>query len=830
MSAKETSMAVSVIIPVYNMGKYVRECLDSVLSQTLQNIEVLCVNDGSTDDSLSILLEYAERDARVKVVSQENKGVAVARNRALDMSCGEYISFMDPDDWYPSADVLEYLLNAAREHHVDIAGGSWTEYQDGVPVKRSRKYAFDTEGIVEYHDYQFEYGYQRFLFKRLFLEKNGIDFPLYRRYQDPPFFVKTMVVAKRFYAVPKIVYARRIGHKTIGWTQEKILDVISGLRDIFVMSKEANLPVLHCHNYNLAGIIPAIQNFENMSLEIIEKLFELEKSLYIPFLKEGIHDFEKKAVLSKLITDCINIWWNKLDPAERGSGFDEMISHWGITAVISKLSSKYYDQRFELACWVKGTDSLTYDGRKIETVLAYIPDAHTGGAERVACLLCNVWVNMGYRVILVTDKQPTEEDYLLSDKVERIVLKNHVYSDYAKGKNYGKRAEEWAVILRDYEVDAVVYHPYWNPRAFFWDTLSIKANGVAVIGFWHGSFDRGLTTKSEKSSNYYAACELMDALVTLSDTNRAFLHYYNGNIHVTINPVTENLQDWKQDFQVKKHDILWLARLHPLKNPLDLIPIMKDVLSEVPDSVLHIVGKSSDGKMEDILKKEIRKAGLEGHVILEGFYMDVKPWYLSSRIFLMTSSTEGYSNTLMESKVAALPCVMYELPHLTLCEGNRGILPVPQRDTKAAAKAIIHLLKDDAFCAKCGREARAHIEELAQFDFKKKWREIFESVETGTQDAVAPAEKYMIEMLIGAYTKESDRATQMTNQARKLNKALCDIRNGYSFRVGRVVTWFPRKIRGGIQCFQQHGGIYTARRILEHMGINMGTKDFSHRK
>ena len=436
----------------------------------------------------------------------------------------------------------------------------------------------------------------------------------------------------------------------------------------------------------------------------------------------------------------------------------------------------------------------------------------------------------GGRVILVTDEEPDAEDYPLPDKVERVVLKNHDYADYAKGKNYGKRAEEWAQILRDYEADAVVYHPYWKPRSFFWDTLTIKANGVAVIGFWHNTFMRGFIEKWERSNNYYAPCELADALVVLSDTDRKFFQYYNGNVHVTINPLTENSQEWKRSQFVVKHDILWLARLHSIKNPLDTVPIMKVVLAEVPDAVLHIVGKSSDGKTEEVLAQKIKEAGLEGHVILEGFSRDAKFWYLSSRIFLMTSDSEGYPMTLTESKMAGIPCVMYELPYLTLCEGNRGILPVPQHDTKAAAKAIIRLLKDDAFCEQCGKEGRAHIEELAQFDFQKKWREIFESVEAGHKDSVALAEKRMMDMLVEVYTNEHNRATQVENRNRKLSKELQDIRRGYSFRIGRIVTWFPRKLRGGIKCFRQHGVMYTVKRTLEHMGINMGTKDFARQK
>ncbi len=499
---------------------------------------------------------------------------------------------------------------------------------------------------------------------------------------------------------------------------------------------------------------------------------------------------------------------------EKARGFVEMISRWGSIAVVSKLSEKYFNQREELVRWIKGAASLAYDRRQIKTVLAYSPMARHGGAERVACLLCNIWVDMGYRVILLTDEESTEEDYPLSDKVERIVLENHDYSDYIKDKNYEKRVEEWTKILRAYEVDAVVYHPYWCPISF-WDVLTIKANGVAVIGFWHNTFARGFISRWKKLTNYFATCELVDALLVLSDTDRAFFRYYNGNIHVMQNPLTDSLQAWKCNHFTMKHDILWLGRLVPQKNPLDLIPIMKEVLMETPDAVLHIVGKSLDGKMEKTLSAQIKRECMEGHVILEGFSTNVKEWYFSSRIFLNTSDFEGYLMTLMESKMAGLPCVMYELPYLTLCEGNRGIIPVPQRDTKAAAKAIIRLLKDDELCERYGKEARAHIEELAQFDFRKKWREIFESVEAGHKDTAATAEKRMMDMLIGEYMKESDRATKAEHE----NKELRDIRNGYSFRIGRAITWVPRKIRGGLKCFRKYGLVYTAKRTLEYLGI-----------
>ena len=105
---------VSIIIPVYNVEKYLRECLDSVINQTLNDIEIICVNDGSTDNSLNILKEYVSNDNRIKIVNQENKGAGAARNQGIKIASGEYIIFLDGDDFFDLR-MLEKLYNKSTE-------------------------------------------------------------------------------------------------------------------------------------------------------------------------------------------------------------------------------------------------------------------------------------------------------------------------------------------------------------------------------------------------------------------------------------------------------------------------------------------------------------------------------------------------------------------------------------------------------------------------------------------------------------------------------------------------------------------------------------------
>ncbi|MDR2721229.1 MAG: glycosyltransferase [Puniceicoccales bacterium] len=109
-SADVETPAVSVIVPCYNDEKYIPDCLDSLLAQTFSNWEAICINDGSTDGSLSVLKKYAKRDRRIKVIDQENKGTSIARNNAIKAACGKYIFPLDADDKIAET-CLEELYN-----------------------------------------------------------------------------------------------------------------------------------------------------------------------------------------------------------------------------------------------------------------------------------------------------------------------------------------------------------------------------------------------------------------------------------------------------------------------------------------------------------------------------------------------------------------------------------------------------------------------------------------------------------------------------------------------------------------------------------------------
>lgn len=113
-------MKISVIVPVYNSEKFLERCLDSLINQTLKDIEIICINDGSTDNSESILEKYSQSDSRIKIITKENEGVSISRNIGIDRATGEYIGFVDSDDWV-DLNYFEKLYNAAKKYDTDIA-------------------------------------------------------------------------------------------------------------------------------------------------------------------------------------------------------------------------------------------------------------------------------------------------------------------------------------------------------------------------------------------------------------------------------------------------------------------------------------------------------------------------------------------------------------------------------------------------------------------------------------------------------------------------------------------------------------------------------------
>ncbi len=202
---------VSVIVPVYNAEQYLEKCLNSICSQTLKEIEIICVNDGSTDGSLQMLHEFAERDRRIKIVSQSNQYAGVARNHGMEYATGKYLSFLDADDYFKH-DMLEKMYQRAEKSRADIVICRYIEYNEQLKKVMPMDWAFIDSFFIDKEEFsgnslknagvfQITRGWAwDKLFRTDFVNQCGYRFPDFRSSEDG-FFVYMLLARAN-----KIIY------------------------------------------------------------------------------------------------------------------------------------------------------------------------------------------------------------------------------------------------------------------------------------------------------------------------------------------------------------------------------------------------------------------------------------------------------------------------------------------------------------------------------------------------------------------------------------------------------------------------------------------------
>jgi glycosyltransferase involved in cell wall biosynthesis len=201
---------VSVLVPIYNVEKYLRQCLDSIVRQTLSDLEIILINDGSKDNSLAIMKEYAEKDKRIKIIDKLNEGYGKTMNRGLDMATGEYIGIVESDDWI-ELDMYEILYTLAKENDVDVVKSDHFDYID---EKSTQANLFEGQQqllnrVVCARD-EFSIFYIRptiwtAIYKRNFINEKKIRFleSPGASYQDTSFNFKVWAMANRVWLTPK---------------------------------------------------------------------------------------------------------------------------------------------------------------------------------------------------------------------------------------------------------------------------------------------------------------------------------------------------------------------------------------------------------------------------------------------------------------------------------------------------------------------------------------------------------------------------------------------------------------------------------------------------
>jgi len=293
---------ISVIVPVYNVEQYLSQCLDSIINQTFRDVEIICINDGSTDNSGKVLEEYAQKDDRVKILNQENQGASIARNSGLDFAKGEWICFVDSDD-ITHPQMLEITYNQATLNNVDIVQYKYKEfttgninYNNSINENSLKGKVFSNSALVscKKQKYQNTFGpVGKLLSKKLIGESRFIP---HLQFEDYPFVYEVLSKKPKGIYLDAELYFYRIREVSLSHIKadpQQITDCHTGINHILNIYEKPEL--IKEKKFLIRDFLPIILKHQ---LGRCRRADEVTKSLMFAEFSKELRDLDNKGLLS----------------------------------------------------------------------------------------------------------------------------------------------------------------------------------------------------------------------------------------------------------------------------------------------------------------------------------------------------------------------------------------------------------------------------------------------------------------------------------------------------------------------------------------------------
>lgn len=769
---------VSIIIPIYNVEDYISECIKSAINQTLQDIEIICIDDASTDNSLAIVEKYARQDSRIKILSYKtNKSASQARKDGALLAKGKYIMFVDGDDFL-ELNACEILYSTITKKKVDIVHFGTNVINAGnVPQTRLsnlNKLLKPYYGTLKnkdvfkgcFVDNKYRFSIWNKIYEANFC-KNAIshvkdgNFP---KAQDLYAFFIICYYATSYYGIKDNLYNYRFG---TGITGNKTLTLSQLER--------------YCHSVYVAE---EIQNF--LVSEKQDDYFEISEK-----------------IRKDLLNDCINNWYAAIKDTDTAKGFDLLCKYWKPTEIVGNLCEKHYNSRKLLAEKIFGATSLQCTPRTIKTIGIFYHRYALGGVQRVISLLIPMYIEMGYKVVLFTDEISEDNEYVLPHGVTRVVLPSSLT---IKNSEYIERASIFENETRRHNIDIMCYQAGSSPKLLF-DMLLMQLNNIPVIVSVHEVAFQNMLTLNTEMVNRPSIYKLVNKLVVLSQIEE--LYWKNLGVPAVYIPNPIELDLIERDLtKVEKNTIVWIGRLDTrTKRCLDVVDIMKYVAEEIPDAKLLMVGNEFSSGVYNTMHQKIKRLDVEKNVVLCGATTDVDSYYRKAELHMISSISETFPMTIAESKAYGIPLVMYELPFIELCRNSNGYLSAPQGDKKKMADNIIRILRDESLKKQLQEEAHESLKPFLDFDLKNEWKKLFDSILKNNSPAIVIDENLniLLRSLLQHYNYGATIEKSVSQQkAKELNK----IKKSYSYKLGQILLYIPHKI------------IWTIRKAYKRNAIN----------
>ncbi len=732
--AAESIPIVSLVMPVYNGQKFIKRSVGSVMRQTLKDFELIVVNDASIDGTGKILDSLAQQDLRIHVVHlSENRGSSFARKTGVMQAKGSYIMFLDSDDaLFP--DACERAVKLISKNDVDI-------------------FHFNTEILWLSADTEMDLEQLEAL---QLSEQRDADEQLAKEEPEQVQSVRNFIrpydgrlTGERILrgcfeqghfsqSLWNKIYKRSLCQQGFAVCPDDYINMSDDILAFFHIAfyaqsymGEIGSPLylytfgsgMSTQNITTYGHVKNLM--DSLAVPAAIKAF-LEKNNKLDYFGNAYNK------IYKLLKDAafwhLGILMRSASPEVSGKSLDLALFSCNTWELVAEMASKFfYNPRIPFNAMIH-TELKNPISKPIRTIGTFYHRIANGGVERVVAYLIELWIRMGYKVILFTDTPAVSEDYPIKGEYIRCVLPSCDYN--MRGEDYAMRGKALEDAIKKYEIDLMVYHAWLSPY-LPWDMMVCRSLRTAFCIHVHSTIDC-LRYADYGSKHYYTQMPMIypiaDGVLALNKMDTAFWQLCSRWVLQVNNPLTIKVEEpFSQKYG--NHVVLWVGRLSEEKQIMDAIHIFERVVSKIPDATMLLVGKG-DEYIEKELHQIVKERGLIDNITFTGFQKEVGPFYQQGGVFLSTSKYEGFLLTVLEAQAHGLPIVMYDLPYLSILEGDSGIITVEQRSEEAAAAAIIRLFQDEQLYCRLAHEAADNAIRFASVDQEAQWRSIINRVES----------------------------------------------------------------------------------------------------
>lgn len=663
---------VSIIIPVYNDADVISSALDSCLAQTLREVEVIVVDDASTDDTTAIVERYAAADPRVRLIRQPTNASAFqARRAGILAATADHLLFLDGDDELSDraaevafaraiatgADLVQFGV-----HVVDRDGHTGGRFESRLQPRRTSLSGAEVLLNLFPVGSAAQGQLWKYLFRRQLLTDAYALMPtdlVLPRVNDLPIAFLAAALSTRYESVPDRLYRYHFGRGGSG-------------------QKVRNLETASFY----AGAIDSIDS-------IAPAVTEIARSAADPDLIFAAYASVRRAIIG--YTTHYLAQHSRTDLLDEV--FRDLFTRAPARDVVQSTAEHWPDDVATLAAHPQGVELAT---RPVRNILLATNHLRTGGISGVIISQALVLHNAGYHVTIAA-REPGSDPSLVPLGVR--------FAD-VPGAPLGDAVAGWAELCTTHDIDVVIEHQWQYSTSWPAFALAARAAGAATIGWAHNFAGRSILLGRGALGPAPQYFDLLTHLVVLSPLDVAFWKLRGmPRVSYLPNPPSSLLLDAgvvptpKRAPEGRRLELIWWGRLQErTKRVTELIDVAEHLARMDIDFRLRIIGPNWRDMSAERLNTMARERGLEARVQAIGplHGAELLAAIDSSDIFVNTSVIEGYPLTIPEAQARGLPVAMYSLPWLVLSTDNSGVVSTPWGDAATLARAIADISKDPA--------------------------------------------------------------------------------------------------------------------------------------